>query len=141
MFKAYAAVQKGDGLVCNTPCAHVIMAFDKAHIEYNDDGSINGVLSYVPIIDQTVDWSNQTNEADDSYATTGNVDLIMTFATLYNKAYIPFTFAELLGTDPVEQTQVSYSHTGDTITLAQLFESKVTCNYALSDVYAVITDS
>ena len=141
MYAAYAAVQMGDGLVCNTPGSHVIMAADKANVTYNDDGSINATLSYIPIIDQTVGWSERTNEAGETYSATGNVSLVMNFMTLYEKAYIPFTFAELLGTDPIEKTEISYSHTGDTITLDQLFESKITCNYALSDVYAVITDS
>jgi hypothetical protein len=36
---------------------------------------------------------------------------------------------------------ISYSHTGSTISLDQLYGSQVTCNYGLSDVYAIIKDN
>ena len=51
------------------------------------------------------------------------------------------TFAEWTGDDPIEETTVTYSHTGDTITIDQLFGSKITTNYYLFDIYAHIYDS
>jgi hypothetical protein len=48
------------------------------------------------------------------------------------------TFAEWTGADPIEETEVSYSHSGDTITIEQLFGSTITTNYYLFDIYAHI---
>jgi len=141
VYEAYALAKKADGLVCNTPGSHIIMVYEDAHVVRNADGSINGSESYLNVIDQTTGWTTHTNEAGDTYKATGNICMKMTFKSLYNKSYVPFTFAELLGTDPIEKTEITFSHSGDTITAEQLFSSKVTCNYALSDVYAVFTDS
>ena len=56
------------------------------------------------------------------------------------QGYIPFTFAEFLGTDPVEETQCSFSHTGDTITPMEVNAGIVTSNYGVSHIYAQVLD-
>jgi hypothetical protein len=53
---------------------------------------------------------------------------------------MPFTFAEWLGTDPIEETELNFSHSGETTSLSQLRESVITCNYGLSDAYVIIKD-
>jgi hypothetical protein len=35
---------------------------------------------------------------------------------LFSSAYIPYTFGDLIGTDPIEETEVTFSHSGETIT-------------------------
>ena len=64
-----------------------------------------------------------------------------TFMQLYNGSYLPFTYEEFLGTDPVEETECNYSHQGETITLEQIYGSELTCNYSISDLYAHVYDS
>lgn len=141
MFESYAQVKMADGLVCNQPGSHVVMASANAQVVRDSDGKINPDKSSVTIIDQTAKRVDGANQAGDAFSTTGNVDKTWTFTYLVEHGYIPFTFAEFKGTDPVEKTEVSFSHQGDTITKEQLFASKVTCNYALSDVYVIVTDS
>ena len=60
---------------------------------------------------------------------------------MYSTHYVPFTFGEFQGTDPVEETVCEFSYTGDTITVSDLFKTKVTSNYGISDVYAIVKDS
>ena len=92
--------------------------------------------------DQTEGWTTGlNNEQGDVFDRTGNVNRKMTFEELLEKRYLPFTFKEYSGEDPIEETEVTFSHTGETITKQQLFDSKVTTNYSLSDIYAVITDT
>lgn len=141
MYQSYAQLKLGDGLVRNNPGGHVIMCTATAHVEYGADGKISPTLSYILMSDQTTSWSNATNESGDSYQYTGNINTKMTFEKLLDRGYVPFSFKEYSGADPIEDTEVAYSHTGETITKDQLFSSKVTTNYALSDIYAVFTDS
>ena len=140
MYQSYAQLKAGDGIVYFTSAGHVVMITEDAHVEYKADGTIDPSKSYVMVIDQAGTWTEGTNEAGDSFIFAANTDVKWTFLTLFNKQYMPFTFAEWLGTDPIEETVISYSHTGETISLLQLKESVITCNYALSDAYVIIKD-
>ena len=82
-----------------------------------------------------------TNEAGDLAQMKSNLNKKMTFLKLYEGAYVPFTFAEFLGTDPVEETECKFSPAGSTITVKELFAGTVTANYGISDIYAIIKDA
>ena len=135
MYESYALLQPADGLVHWTPrqAGHVIMSTSKAVVVRNPDGTINGDESYVTIIDQAGIYTLQN--AQDT------VDWVASFTYLYDNNYLPFTFAELLGTDPVEKSVTTFSHTGDTVTVDQLKTATVDSNYAISDVYLTVKDS
>lgn len=141
MDKSYAELKAGDGIVYWTTAGHVVMIASDAHVEYTADGKIDPDASYVTVIDQGQSWGNAVNEAGDSYTYQNRVDGKLNFTQLRNGSYIPFTFAEWQGNDPIEETQITFSHSGDSISLADLFKSSVTCNYGLSDIYAVVRDS
>lgn len=141
MLESYAQLKVGDGVVYFTTAGHVVMIASDAHVEYKADGTIDPDASYVTIIDQAQTWAEATNEVGDAYTYQKNVDAKRTFTKLYNDHYLPFTFAEWLGTDPIEDTEIAFSHKADTISLEELFKSSITCNYCLSDVYAVVHDS
>ena len=141
MYQAYAQLKAGDGLLYYTTAGHAAMVATDAHVEYKADGTIDPSKSYVYIIDQAGEWITDTNEAGDTYIYSSNTDAKWTFITMFNKQYIPFSYAEFLGTDPIEETEVSFSHTGDTITMAQIRAGKITCNYNLSDAYAIVKDA
>ena len=68
------------------------------------------------------------------------IDQKQTFASLFEDSYIPFTFAEFLGTDPVEKLECNFSHKGSRISASQLQRANITSNYGLSDIYAHIRD-
>lgn len=138
MFESYAKLQLADGLLYMTTAGHVVMISCDAVVVRNADGSINGAESYVTIIDQTAKWTEATNDQGDTYNMEANVDAKWTFDYLWEKHYIPFTFAEFLGTHPIEDTICEFSHKGETITQKQLFDSVVTCNYGIADIYIII---
>ena len=141
MFQSYAAMKRADGLVNYTTAGHTMMCSSDPVVVYNADGTIDGAQSYLTIIDQHVDWSTATNEAGDEYQHKNYVDRKFTFNQLMADSYIPFTFAEFQGTDPIEATECTFSHTGDTITVEQLVKGTVTANYGISDCYAVLKDA
>ena len=138
MYESYALVQPADGLV--SP-GHAILCTGLPQVVRNPDGSINPEKSYLVVSDQTNIWSVATNGFGERYTYTRNNRARWNFAYLYEIGYIPFTFAEFLGTDPIEETEVTYSHSGAAITREQLMGSFVTSNYGVSDIYAVFTDA
>jgi hypothetical protein len=71
----------------------------------------------------------------------GGVDKVWTFTKLYNDGYVPITFGEFIGTNPVEKSVTSSSLSGlTTVTPAQLAEMTVTSNYSISHVRYSVTD-
>ena len=138
MFRSYAEMEQGDGILQMTTAGHVVMASSDPAVVYNDAGSINGTESYMTFIDQTNKWTEYENDLGDKATIKANVDVKWTFDYLFEKHYIPFTFAEFRGTHPVEDTVCEFSHTGDTITKEQLFDSFVTCNYGIVDTYIIV---
>lgn len=143
MNKSYAELKHGDGLVKYTTAGHVIMCTGDAHVEYDAKGNIDPAASYILMSDQTrnTGFLEYTNESGDTYQMTGHVDAKYTFQKLQDQGYLPITFKEYTGADPIEETEVTCSHTGDTINEETLYEVKVQSNYNLSDIYAIFTDS
>lgn len=142
MYQSYAQLQPADGLVYYTTAGHVIMCSSVPHVEYvAGTDKIDGEKSYITIIDQSTKFLERTNASGDKFLHTSYVDHKFTFKKLFEDYYLPFTFAEFLGTDPVEDTEVAFSFTGDTITVKELFSSVATANYGISDIYAVVKDS
>lgn len=141
MYQSYGAMRHADGLVTFTGAGHTMMCSQDPVVVRSADGAIDGNQSYMLIIDQHSQWSEATNEAGDTYQHKNYVDRKFTFNQLMADGYIPFTFGELIGTDPVEDTVCAFSHTGQTITVQQLTTGTVTANYGISDIYAVLKDS
>ena len=142
MFQSYALMQPADGLVQYTTDGHVMMCSSVPHVEYiPETGEIDGEKSYLLIIDQHQNWAENTNADGDTFLYKNYVDRKMTFKKLFEDSYLPFTFGEFLGTDPVEETECTFSFTGDTITVKELFSGTVTANYGISDIYAVVKDT
>ena len=141
LFQAYAQLKPGDGMVWYIGSGHVVMCSSAAHVQYLADGTIDGENSYITIIDQGMGWKDGTSQAGDAYQYKTGVDVKKTFFKLESGGFLPFTFKEFTGEDPIEKTEVSFSHQGDTITKQQLFSAKVTSNYSISDIYAIVRDA
>lgn len=160
MFEAYGQLKKADGLVYYTTAGHVVMAYSDAYVVRNEDGTVNGDESYVRIIHQAQTWSDQENEVGDKYRMEASVDSKMTFSKLYSGSYIPFTFAEFVEEDPIEETTLTITAADETVllsgavreadrsfvtetapeslTFTQLCDATVTSNYGISDVYIIL---
>ena len=137
MYECYALLQPGDVIIYyRNDAGHVVMISGEAHVERNADGTINPDRSYVTVIDQTAEHDTTTSAAGDYYYFERNVDAKWTFTELLDNKYIPHTFKEFTGEDPIDSSKNEYSHTGDTITMDELYGSYVTSNYGISDVYA-----
>lgn len=141
MYRSYALLQMADGLVYYTTAGHVIMAATAAHVEYAADGSIDPDNSYITIIDQAQKWETHVAADGRDCQIKSSVDAKVTFRKLYESNYLPFTFGEFVGTNGVEATSCTFSHTDSTITKKQLLTGKVTSNYSITDAYAIVTDS
>lgn len=142
MYESYALLKAGDGIVYWTTAGHVVMVASDAVVVRDANGKVDPDQSFITVIDQGQSWTNSTNAGGDQFAHQNRVDGKLYFRVMYAEGfYIPFTFAEWTGADPIEETVNNFTHTGDTITLAQLFNSKVSSNYGLSDVYAYFYDA
>lgn len=138
MYESYAGLKAGDVIVYFTTAGHVVMISGDAHVEYTADGRIDPARSYVTVIDQTPGHDSMTNAAGDTFAYERNVDAKWKFTKLFEDNYVPYTFAEWLGTDPIESSKTEFSHTGETISLDQLRGLTVTSNYGITDIYASV---
>ena len=142
MFASYALLQPADGLVYYTTAGHVIMVATAAHVEYvPGTDNIDGNKSYITIIDQAQKWETYTNTDGRTYQVKSSVDAKVTFQQLFKSNYLPFTFGEFTGADPVEATTCSFSLSAGTITASDLFGATVTANYGITDAYAIVTDA
>ncbi len=134
MYESYALLKPADALVYYTTGGHIIMV-SSVHVEKAADGTIDGEKSYVTFIDQaTAEWESKLANGN-SYEVQGGVDKKYTFSKLFNAAYIPYTFAEFRGTDPVEAGEVKIDTDKTELTLDELIASTVTANYIISDVF------
>ena len=142
MYQSYAAMQVADGgITLWEKNGHTNMCSVAPTVVYNADGTINGDESWLCIIEQGAIWEEAVSEGGISYTYERSIERKFTFKQLYEGAYLPYTFGELIGTDPIEETEVSFSYSEETITEKQLFSAKVTSNYNISDVYVLVYDA
>ena len=141
IYQSYAAMAIADGLVTHwEKNGHMMMCSVEPVVVYNADGTINGTDSYMHIIEQGGTWDPGVSAGGIEYQYEYSLDKKFTFRQLWERMYIPFTFGEFNGTDPIEETETTFSYSGETITKDQLFSGKVTSNYHISDIYVSIYD-
>ena len=105
------------------------------------DGTIDGTLSHLYITDQHVQFVPYTHpDGGDQCLHARYVNRKFTFADLSaeKSGYIPFTFQEWTGEDPIEMPEYTISHSGETITKEQIYKTKITSNYHIYDIYCSI---
>jgi hypothetical protein len=140
MYESYALLQPADGIVSG---GHVRMAKEPAVVVRNADGTINGKESYCVFVEQGCYCSSaahtRTQPDGTSYQIQGNDNLKVSFEDLVS-SYLPFTFAEFLGTDPVEKGEVTIGLTGESASVRDLSLATLKSNYPWSDIFFTITD-
>jgi len=70
----------------------------------------------------------------------GGVDVKVSYNKLYSNGYVPFTFAEFLGTNPVEEASATLTVSGTDFTVSELAAASVQANYAISDLTLTVTN-
>lgn len=143
MYESYALMKPADGLV--NP-GHVRMNMEKPVVVRDPvTNKIDGKASYTYYCDQANindgEVFKRTQSDGTEYRTQGGVDIKVSFEQLFNSKYIPVTFKEFLGQDPVEAATVSLSYTAPSITAGDLIQSTVTSNYAISDIFFTVKDA
>lgn len=140
MFEAYALVKPADGLNRRCEASHTRMVSDYPVVVRNEDGTINGEESYVLYMDQASAWKEYTADDGTTVQLQGNIHKKTTFAMLFKQYYIPFTFGELIGTEPVEAAEVTLE-LPERATAADLATGVIETNYPISYVKVTVTDS
>lgn len=140
MFRSYAKLLPADGLVNYTTAGHVIMCSSVPTVVKNADGTINGNESFITVIDQDTGWTEKKQTDGSPFQVQGSIDDKITFAKLYKGSYVPFTFAELIGTDPVEEVSCGINIEGDGVRRNDLAKATVSSNYYISDVHLYVLD-
>lgn len=141
MYEAYACLLPADGILHFYPASggvlpsvnHLMMCSSEATVVRNEDGSIDGEKSFVTILDQESNLTTVRREST-SVHYQGGVDHVFTFAELFRQSYVPFTFAEFLGLDPIEEGEARLLCDGDPTKFEELKAASVTANYAISHV-------
>lgn len=140
MYLSYAAMKPADGLVRSKGAGHVIMCATAPVVVKNADGSINGEESYFTYIHQASGWSDQKQSDGSAFRAQTVPYTKKTFAETFKESYLPFTFAEFLGTDPVENATTDFSHEKETVTIEELKLGTITSNYPISHAVLTVTD-
>ncbi|MBR7165401.1 MAG: hypothetical protein IKD18_03890, partial [Clostridia bacterium] len=142
MYESYAKMLPADGLVHYSGTAgHVRMCSETPTGVRDAGGAIDPNQSYLRYRDQISNWSAAKQSDGSEMSIQGGVDVKVSFQKLFSSGYLPFTFGELIGTDPVEPSTAVLSISGDTVTVGQLKEAVLTTNYAISDVFLTVTDA
>ena len=141
MYESYACVKPADGGVND---GHVRMFVEYPVVVRNEDGSIDGEKSYVAMSEQVCYTTNPNHvriHPDGShYIAQGGVHIKYTFENLFSTGYLPFTFAEFLGTKKVDYAKVWVSEEKDEYTAEDIGKLVVNANYNISDVFFTVTD-
>ena len=143
IYESYAAMKVADGIIFHlgkSKSGHVRMCSEAPVVVRNEDGTINPSKSYAYFTEQVSKTSESKQANGVNLVSVAGYHNKYTFKDLYAKYYIPFTFKELLGTDPVEPSVTTLDLAGESVTPAQLKGATVTTSYFLSDVYLTVTD-
>ena len=143
MYRAYAQLQKADGVVRRKGSSGHARMVVSTHTEYNDDGTINGDRSYIIALEQTSTLQRSEKMVFDTrlqkmvYAIYG-VDVMYSYRKLYTDGYLPITCRELIDPTPIPEPLVIDSltaHGADT-----LFAGTLTATRCISHVTVTVTD-
>ena len=136
--EAYTLVQPADMLV-STPDNHGMMAIERAKVVKKDDGSIDTAASYIMIQDQRggqgAGFYEQTIDGE-TILFSGRTSYKFTFDKLLEKAYMPVTTAEFMGTKDYEAATVTADKEAETFD--DLLQTTVTCNYPIAVINATL---
>ncbi len=145
MFAAYSLLQKGDAIINYTPngAGHTVMIVE-CHTEYLADGTVDGINSYVTVLEQT--GANEINQTKEFNETIGKevylcerLDAKWSYEDIFGKGYLPITCKELI--DPAPRAEVQLTDSTKEPTVDNMFSGKIASNYRISDITVRIMDT
>ena len=139
IYESYALTKPADGIVSSTQ-GHVQMIAAYPKVVRNEDGTINGKKSFIYYTDQDGVYHSDIQADGTHFEFVGGYRTEISFFKVMEMHYIPFTFAELNKEKPIDISVTSMDYSGNTISLVQLADSKITCNYCISDITFVVKD-
>lgn len=147
MFKAYAELQKADGVVhINASGAGHAMMVVRNVPYYRDDGSIDGAKSYITILEQNsgCERYQQSTYVD---PVTGKVivrmqdlDVVFTYDRLAQLGYLPITCKALVDPSPLAEEKITDSIPVEEQSIDTLYKGVFTCPYRISHVTIRVAD-
>ena len=151
MCESYALMKTADGLY-SSDVYHVMMCAADAVVVRHANGTIDKNNSYVLVYEQRMtgtrsDELNYTQENGITMRPLGTVDHQYSFQMLLDQGYVPFTFKEFIGEDPVEPgkawvgTKDIGLENGTDITIKELSGKVLGGNYAPCTVEIQVQDA
>ncbi len=141
MYQSYAATLPADGLLNK---GHIRMVASAPTVFRNGDGTINGEKSFLLFCDQSYHveehWHVRILEDESQYLVQGGEDVKIYFSELFKTGYIPFTFAEFLGTAKTKRAKVKTGLPEKTCTLQDFETAVLESNYLVSDLFFSVKD-
>ncbi|MBQ4037417.1 MAG: hypothetical protein IJC84_04755 [Clostridia bacterium] len=142
MFESYAALQKGDGIVCNAyGTGHVEMAIADAVVVRNPDGTIDGKKSHCRFLDHTGTLSHVVTADGILRENNYGKGHEYSFTRLLGLGYLPFSLPEFHGTDPVEKAECTLDVADEPLTLKSLMKGSIQSNYYIAEISIYLYDS
>lgn len=142
MYQSYAQAHLADGMVNR---GHVRMFASEPKVVYKEGtDEIDGEKSTVLYRDQgcytTGEWHKKLDAEGNEFVTQGGLDVEVTFKQLYDKHYIPFTFKEFLGTEPVRKAKVITDLPARQTSVEDICCATFRANYNISDIFFLVKD-
>ena len=146
MYESYACMKPADGLYSSSSW-HVMMCYSEPVVVRYSGGGINPNESYMLILEQEAvgtktDKRDVVQENGITLRQLGTVGEKFTFKKLYDSGYIPFTFKEFTGEDPIEPGEAFLGDkTGnkkEPATMKEAFGLTLFGNYAICTVDIVV---
>lgn len=148
IYESYAAMKPADGFY-SSPSWHVMMCSIAPVVVRTETGHIDPFESYLHLCEQTtagtrgyIDPIQQENGKD--LVPLGVVDRKVTFQELLQKGYIPFTFKEFLGEDPIEAGKAWLGNeamplaNGTDISASALGTKILQANYVINNIIVTV---
>ena len=142
MFESYAKALPAD---CFSSNGHVRLAVENPVVVRLEDGTIDGENSYAVLGEQglyTKDARHKRTTSDGTaYLIRGTDRFCPTFKQLFDAGYVVHTFAEFLGTKPVERGTVSIGIAEKAVTAEALCAATLKANFPISDIFTTVCDA
>ncbi len=133
MYKAYAQLQKADGLVKNGSGTDAMMVVSVSVVK-NPDGTIDGEKSEITYL-------KQHHVFDKDKKTFAKVDEKITFKKLFSDTFIPITVKELIDGSPVSEVTLVRDSLGNRQKQVNLYAGVLTCNRRIAYMTHIVVDS